>query len=414
MSSTSNPRLRTLAEPVPETPLHAGGIRQGSTGMRAARNVVPEVLRSPGGRLDGATRREMESRFNYDFSAVRLHTDARAAESADLLDARAYTVGNDVVFGARELAPGTPAGKRLLSHELVHVMQGRPASGESLLRVGPVDSSAEREATALSDLAWAGGARIAHSVQSGLVQRTMKGAILGGVLGAAGGATLGALAGGGIGALIGGAVGLVGGALIGEDISTKRRKLSAEEIKDAKEIFQDSIDYSKIEITRDSAYSVGAPRTIGNTIHLKSDWGDFVKDTLDLTETGKETLIHEMTHVWQYQNGGLAYIPLSLIAQIKAAVGKGSRNAAYDWRGAIKAGLKWEDWNPEQQAELVEDYNKALKKIHAKQGTGADYQTVSMALPYVKKVQHRQGAPSFGVGAPSGDFMTGSSSPAAP
>ena len=62
-----------------------------------------------------------------------------------------------------------------------------------------------------------------------------------------------------------------------------------------------------------------------------------------------------MTHVWQYQNGGLAYIPLSLIAQLRAAIGKGGRGAAYDWREAIRARRPWEKWNPEQPANLVED-----------------------------------------------------------
>jgi hypothetical protein len=64
-----------------------------------------------------------ESRLGYDFSRVRLHTDAQAAESAQMVNALAYTVGRDVVFGAGQYAPSTAKGKQLLAHELIHVIQ---------------------------------------------------------------------------------------------------------------------------------------------------------------------------------------------------------------------------------------------------------------------------------------------------
>ncbi|WHZ15366.1 MAG: hypothetical protein OJF52_002210 [Nitrospira sp.] len=86
-------------------------------------SLVEEVLRSPGRPLDRSTLAFMESRFGCDFSQVRVHTDAKAAESARTVEASAYTVGNDVVFGAGHYAPGTSAGRRLLSHELAHVVQ---------------------------------------------------------------------------------------------------------------------------------------------------------------------------------------------------------------------------------------------------------------------------------------------------
>jgi hypothetical protein len=71
----------------------------------------------------------MESRFGHDFSQVRVHTDARAAESARAVQARAYTVASDVVFGANEFAPATYRGRELLGHELAHTIQQRNASG---------------------------------------------------------------------------------------------------------------------------------------------------------------------------------------------------------------------------------------------------------------------------------------------
>ena len=64
-----------------------------------------------------------EPRFGYDFSRVQVHTDTRAGELARALNARAYTVGRNVVFGAGQYAPETQSGRRLLSHELTHVVQ---------------------------------------------------------------------------------------------------------------------------------------------------------------------------------------------------------------------------------------------------------------------------------------------------
>lgn len=76
--------------------------------------VVHEVLRSPGHPLGIATRAFFENRFGRDFSRVRVHTDDAAAQSARAVNAAAYTVGANVVFGAGHFAPETTAGRRLL------------------------------------------------------------------------------------------------------------------------------------------------------------------------------------------------------------------------------------------------------------------------------------------------------------
>ena len=65
----------------------------------------------------------MEARFGYNFSQVRVHTDARAAESARQLNAKAYTLRQHVAFAANEYQPGTLAGRQLLAHELAHTIQ---------------------------------------------------------------------------------------------------------------------------------------------------------------------------------------------------------------------------------------------------------------------------------------------------
>ena len=80
--------------------------------------IVHEALRSPGQPLDATTRSFMEPRFGHDFSRVRVHTGAQAAESAREMNALAYTVGNHIAFRAGQYAPETTAGKELLAHEL--------------------------------------------------------------------------------------------------------------------------------------------------------------------------------------------------------------------------------------------------------------------------------------------------------
>jgi Domain of unknown function (DUF4157) len=85
--------------------------------------IVHEVLRSPGQPLDAGTRAFMEPRFGHEFSGVRVHTDVRAAESARAVNALAYTVGRDVVFGSGQHTPHTSPGQHLIAHELAHVIQ---------------------------------------------------------------------------------------------------------------------------------------------------------------------------------------------------------------------------------------------------------------------------------------------------
>jgi hypothetical protein len=105
-----------------------------STGAIEAPPIVHEVLSSPGQPLDKAARDFMEPRFGHDFSGVRVHTDDRAAESASAVQARAYAVGSNVVFGAGAFAPGTHEGQKLLGHELAHVVQQGNSSLATLQR----------------------------------------------------------------------------------------------------------------------------------------------------------------------------------------------------------------------------------------------------------------------------------------
>jgi len=84
---------------------------------------VDDALATPGRPLDLRARREMETHFGYDFSAVRVHDDARAAATAQSIDAAAFTVGTELVFAPGRYDPASLDGQRLLAHELAHVVQ---------------------------------------------------------------------------------------------------------------------------------------------------------------------------------------------------------------------------------------------------------------------------------------------------
>jgi hypothetical protein len=109
----------------------------------------------------------MESRFGRDFSRVRLHTDAAAAESAAAVGALAYTVGQDVVFGDGRYAPATAGGRRLLAHELAHtVQQGEGSRSAGPLAIGAPDSPAERDAEQAADGVMAGDPNVSPRMAS--------------------------------------------------------------------------------------------------------------------------------------------------------------------------------------------------------------------------------------------------------
>lgn len=110
-----------------------------------ARSLVGATLGEAGRPLEPATRAEFERATGHDFGSVRVHTDERAARSAEAVGARAYTVGRDVVFAAGRYDPGSAVGRRLLAHELTHVRQQAGATPAGPLRV--VDApAAEAEA----------------------------------------------------------------------------------------------------------------------------------------------------------------------------------------------------------------------------------------------------------------------------
>jgi hypothetical protein len=85
--------------------------------------AITDVLNSSGNKLEEPIRQFMEERFGFDFEKVRIHSDASAQRSAHSLGALAYTHGHHIVFGSGQYQPETEAGKKLLAHELTHVLQ---------------------------------------------------------------------------------------------------------------------------------------------------------------------------------------------------------------------------------------------------------------------------------------------------
>jgi hypothetical protein len=117
---------------------------------RSAPAIVHQVLERPGRPLETSARHFFERRFNRDFGTVRIHADAEAATAARAVNAHAYTVGNHVVFGEGRYAPANHAGRRLLAHELTHVVQQgsalrRDSISPPITGSGPTDEEEEKD-----------------------------------------------------------------------------------------------------------------------------------------------------------------------------------------------------------------------------------------------------------------------------
>jgi LysM repeat protein len=125
MLSTENPVLQKQEEEEEEEEELVQTKGDNSNTSVASSDVESSInsLKGSGQPLSESTRRYFEPRFGYDFSGVRVHTDGEASETAKSINAKAFTTGKDVVFSANQYSPETDSGKRLLAHELTHVVQ---------------------------------------------------------------------------------------------------------------------------------------------------------------------------------------------------------------------------------------------------------------------------------------------------
>ena len=120
--------------------------------------------------LDITTRRFMAPRFGYDFATVRIHTDSASGDAARALGAEAYTSGSDISFAPGHYEPSSPAGARLIAHELAHVVQqtrppGRPPALQRKVFVAGVEMTAKQRAAFLTARKWANKARAASILE---------------------------------------------------------------------------------------------------------------------------------------------------------------------------------------------------------------------------------------------------------
>lgn len=105
---------------------------EGQAGATTAARSVASTLHSSGMPLDAPSREFFERRFGHDFGSVRVHADTEAAKSARAINALAYTLGQHVVFGRGQYSPDTARGRRLLAHEMAHVVQQSAAADVAL------------------------------------------------------------------------------------------------------------------------------------------------------------------------------------------------------------------------------------------------------------------------------------------
>jgi uncharacterized protein DUF4157 len=123
---------------------------QHAFGNHAVAAAVRDGLATPGEPLDAALRREAERRHGIDFGPVRIHRGAEAADAASRVDARAFTVGHDIVFARDAYTPQSDEGRRLVAHELAHVVQQEGMAAAIPTRLSESNDAAERAADAVA------------------------------------------------------------------------------------------------------------------------------------------------------------------------------------------------------------------------------------------------------------------------
>lgn len=176
-------------------------------------------------------------------------------------------------------------------------------------------------------------------------------------------------------------------------VETKGRELTPEEIAELRTVFEDSVDFAPIRLKLRKIglfeFSVAA-FTHGNTIYIPSKRLDADSDSI-----ANPLLVHEVTHVWQYQNGGADYMRESLINQFHGWRGAGNRHHAYDYVRGIKEGKTWAQLNPEQQAKLIEDcYVVGLFREPEKKFAPNEIDDFTdFAREAIRQLRNREGAP---------------------
>lgn len=308
--------------------------------------IVHNVLRSAGQPLDQATRSFMEPHFGHDFNQVRVHTDAQAAESAWAVNALAYTVGRDVVFGMGKYLPQTSRGRHLLAHELTHVLQQGQAdsigiSPQALSISGPADP-AEQEADT-----------IAHQVVSGNISR---------------------------GSLRNKTSPVLHRQTIGIRMPRGIRGLDPTEERMARSVYDRSLIYNTIYLS-DALGARGRPFTTYVPVPLLGDTTviNIGPAAYRTPGSNRNLLIHELAHCWQSQH---SIYPSQFMVSSIASQALGD-DGAY----CYIPGKAFGEYAAEQIAQQVENGEPAIVSHVASVSAGSiDFQNIlSLSIPRWEK-----------------------------
>lgn len=450
MSSAIRTPAKPPARPNPTSiPAPSASLQRVPTERTLATGVPPivhEVLGSAGQPLDASPRAALERSLGHDFGRVRVHTDARAAASAQTVNALAYTVGHDLVFGAGRYAPGTTDGRRLLAHELTHVVQQAGRTGGALTiappegaaereaervaqRVVPVPGSGQRESVAVNERIgpairrsfygslWRGIKAVGGAIGSGIewvgervrdvanwafdlirdlparlyrLGQTIVEGLAGIVMFVP--RAIGALVSGGIKGfgdwlwdqaksagswlltLVSRVLDVLGGPELAElilHLLSRSRPLTSAERSAAQEVLgKDAIRWNEVRVDEGGILTIifhfnkGRAFTTFHTINLPPG-------------QGLDTVVHELTHVYQYERAGSVYIGQAIHAQNTVGYGYGG---AAGLRSARTAGSHYRDFNREQQAQISQDYYNLLH-------SGASSADLSAYTPFIAELR---------------------------
>jgi len=371
-------------------------------------DTVEQTLARAGQPMEPALRQDMEQRFKRDFSRVRVHSGTSAGQSASDVSARAYTSGNHIVFGEGQYAPGTSTGRRLIAHELTHVVQqsgsAHQQSSERSPRVSKRGSESIQRSFfgdlwegiksvgsaiggAISDAAeWLGGrihdaaawvvnlvrdlparlVRLGQTIFDGLVgivsflPEAIQALASGGVSGFASWLWEKAKAGGAwVLRLLSRIFDVLGGPEITEFVIrliSHATPLTTEERTAAQSVLgPDAIRWNEVRIANGGllgiVFSLNGGRAFAtfHTINLPSD-GDHGRSNLAI-------VVHELTHVYQYERVGSLYLGQAIHAQATIGYGYGGAAGLSNDRAT---GKHFRDYNREQQAQIAQDYYDLL------------------------------------------------------
>ena len=458
--------------------------RKSSSSSNGDQSVPGDILQSigPGQPLDSSTRGFMESRFDHDFGDVRVHTNEAAAQSARSIHAHAYTFNRDVVFDSGAYAPRSSEGKKLLAHELTHVVQqSRSSKGNRLQRAADTTQTQQQQqkqqnepgffsklghGIASAAKAVGHGFEVAgKAVWSGIKAvgqgiATAAGAIWKGIKWL-GGQLADKVAGvfervmhwitqlpnrvarvvldlwEGVkslhpfalewwkslahidtwgkflkwtGTLVLHLFELGGGGEIVETLADlikfNTRKLTGAEVFEAASVFGSSINFSLVRIDTHSLMVLIAKKFMGYS--KGREFTTFHTINGEEGEIEIDTLIHELTHVWQYQQVGAIYMPEAIHAQ---NTGGYSYGGASGLQAAKDAGKGITSFNREQQAQIVQDYFRIRKGLRPLGGVGA-MADLPLYAHFVKEVSTLSESDlASWMPSPKGDFESPPGSP---